>query len=190
MRSFRHYRPSQGEVEAFRLANPSPDTRGMHRLERRAAKEKKGRLNGERREKRTKRRFGELKEKVKELETVVEVSSSETKALHELLGELTGRNSDLKEEARRLTARLNSRVRREPQKIEVAVQQVLPSAFVASQTMYKVKTPDSIVQDWARNVILHLVCIRKLFNHYSTASALPTQYVQRTLDSNFPRLWF
>ena len=61
MRGFRHYRPSQGEVEAFRFADPSPDTRGMYRLERRAFKEKKDRLNGERREKRTNERLRGLK---------------------------------------------------------------------------------------------------------------------------------
>ena len=99
-----------------------------------------------------------MKGKVRELEMTIEASSNETESLHEQVGELTGRNSELKEEVRHLAARYNSRVRREPQKIEAAVQQALSSAFVTSQTVYKVKTSDGIIQDWARNVILRLVC--------------------------------
>lgn len=121
----------------------------MHRLEHRAAKEKKDRLNGERWEKRIKRRLGELKGKVKELEMVIEVSSGETKALHKKLGDVTGWYNSLKEEVRCITTRLNSCIRQEPQKIEAVVQQVLPTSFVNSQMTYKVKTLNSIIQDWA-----------------------------------------
>lgn len=32
------------------------------------------------------------------------------------------------------------------------------SVFVSQQTVYEVKTPDGTIQNWARNVILHLVC--------------------------------
>jgi hypothetical protein len=112
-------------------------------------------MNSERREKRMKRRLGELKGRVEELETAIDVSSNKTEAPREEPGELTGQNGELKEV--RHTARFNSRVRREPQKVETAVRQVLPT-LDTSQTVYKVKTSDGIVQDWARNVILRLVC--------------------------------
>ena len=54
MRGIRHYHSSQGDVEAFQLANPSSDACGMHRLGRRVVKEERDHLNGEKRERRTK----------------------------------------------------------------------------------------------------------------------------------------
>jgi len=105
-----------------------------------------------------KEKFGELKEKVEELEVAIEVTSGENEALHEKLNELAGQNDELKQEGRRLTARFDSRVRREPRKIETAVQRALSSVAVPQQPVYEVKTPDGIIQNWARNVILHLVC--------------------------------
>lgn len=125
---------------------------------RKVAEEKRNHLNGERREKRLKGRVGELEERVEELEMAVEVRSDENEALHERVEELAGQNSELKQEVRCLTARFNSRVRREPQKIKTAVQRALASVFVIKQTVYRVKTPDGTIQNWARNVILHLVC--------------------------------
>jgi len=113
---------------------------------------------GERREKRAKGNFGKLKGKVRELEMAVEVTSDENEALQKELEELEKQNAELKQEAKRLAAKFNSRVRREPQKIKTAVQRALSSVFVTQQTTYKVKTPNGIIQNWAQSVILHLVC--------------------------------
>lgn len=158
MRGFRHHRPSPNEVEAFKFANPSSDTHSKQKLTREVAEEKRSRLNGERREKRVKGKFGELKGEVQELEMAVEITLDENEALQEKLEELERKNTELKQEAKLLTAKFNSRVRREPQKIETAVQRALSSVFVTQQTSYKVKTPDGVIQNWARGVILHLVC--------------------------------
>jgi TolA-binding protein len=133
----------------------------MHQV----AEERKKRLNSERREQRAREKLEELKEKlgevkgeVEELEMVVDVVSDEKEVLHERLEESERRNTELKRETSRLTARFNSRVRREPQKIETAVRRALSSVFAAQQTVYKVKKPDGTIQDWARSVILHLIC--------------------------------
>ena len=158
MRDFRHHRPSSNEVEAFQFANPSSDARSKQNLMREVAKAKRSRLNSERREKRAKGRSGELKGKVQDLEMAVEVALDENEALHEKLEESVRQNTELKQEVKRLTARFNSRVRREPQKVETAVRRALSSVFVTQQTIYKVKTPDGTIQNWARSIILHLVC--------------------------------
>ena len=158
MRGFRHYRSSQDKVEALWLANPSSNARSEQKLVREVAKEKRNRLNSEKREKRVRERLSELKKKAKELEMVIEFASNESAIVQKQLDEVAGQNSELKEEVRHLTARFNSRIRQEPQKIEAAVQHVLPSTSTTLKTIHKVKTPDGIIQDWARNIILHLIC--------------------------------
>jgi cell division septum initiation protein DivIVA len=125
---------------------------------REVAEEKRSRLNGERREERAKGKLGEMKEKVEEMKMVVDVVSDENEALHREVENLEGRNDELKQEVKHLTAKFNSRVRREPQKIETAVKRALLSASVTQQSNYAVKTPNGTIQNWARNVILHLIC--------------------------------
>jgi len=158
MRDFRHRHPSRDEVNAFQFANPLSSAQNKYKLTNDITKEKRCRLNSEKREKRVREKLGELKERVGELETAVSTTSDEKEALHEKLEEVARQNIELNQEVAHLTARFKSRVRREPRKIETAVQQALSSASVTSQTIYKVKTPDGIIQNWARNVILHLVC--------------------------------
>jgi hypothetical protein len=58
-----------------------------------------------------------------------------------------------------LAARFNSRVQQEPQKVRTAVERALLSVFIDHQTVYKVKTPNGIIQNWAWSVILHLICV-------------------------------
>ena len=159
MRSFRHHHPSPNEVEAFEFPDLLPDADDEQKPELEVAEEKRLRLNSERREKRAKEKLGELKGRVEELEMTVQVTSDEKEALREELEESARRNTELKQEVRRLTARFNSRVRREPQKVGTAVERALSSVFVDHQTVYKVKTPDGIIQNWARSVILHLICV-------------------------------
>ena len=122
-------------------------------------------MNAERREERAKGKLGELrerfcemKEKVEELEVAVAVKSDENETMHEKVEELEGRNVELKQEVKHLTAKFNSRVRREPQKIKTAVKRALSTVFITQQTAYTVKTTDGTIQNWARNVILHLIC--------------------------------
>ena len=111
MCGFCHNSPSPVAIEALRLVSPSPDNCSICRLEHQVAKEKRDHLNSERRERRTKGRLGEIKGKVRELEVTIEALSNETKSLHEQVGELTRRNSELKEKVRHFTARYNSCVR-------------------------------------------------------------------------------
>ena len=158
MRSFRHHHPSPNEAEVFQFSDPLPDSDNEQKPELQVAEEKRLRLNSERREKRAKEKLGELKGRVEELETTVRVTSDEKEALREELEESARQNTELKQEVKRLTARFNSRVRREPQKIRTAVERALSSVFVTQQTVYQIKTRDGIIQNWARNVILHLVC--------------------------------
>lgn len=153
MRGFRHH-PSPNEVEAVRSANPPSNTHNQQKLTRELAEEKRGRLNSERREKRAKEKL----RAVEELETVIQAMSDENNTLHEKVEESARQNAELKQEVKRLTARFNARVRREPQKIETAVRRALSSVSATEQTVYRVKTPDGIIQNWARSVILHLVC--------------------------------
>lgn len=122
------------------------------------AEEKRNRLNSERREERAKERLGVLKEKVEELEMAVITMSDEKDALGERVEELEGCAVELEQKVKGLTVRFDSRVRREPGKIETAVKRALASVVVAPQTTYMVKTPEGTIQNWARNVILHLVC--------------------------------
>lgn len=166
MRGFCHRRPSQTETEAFRSSNPSSDAHSKRKLIHEVAEEKKNRLNSEKREKRVKGKLNKLKEevgglkgRVEELENTVRVTSDERAILVERAEDAQGENAELREELKRLTARFKSRVRREPQKIESAVERALSSAFATWQNIYKVKTPNGTIQNWARNVILHLVCV-------------------------------
>lgn len=55
------------------------------------------------------------------------VMSDQNEALCDELDKLVGRNAGLGEEIRLLTARFNSRVRREPQKIDIGLSH--PSSF-------------------------------------------------------------
>ena len=131
MRDFCHHHPSQDEVTTFKFANPSSDAHSKRKLIYKVAEEKKRCLNSERWEKRAKEKFGELKGKVEELETVIKIMSGENKALQKKLDELVGQNSKLKQRVRCFTARFDSHVQREPQKIKTAVQQALSSVFVS-----------------------------------------------------------
>jgi len=159
MGGFRHHRPSQDEDNAPQFASPLSNTHVKRKLTHEVAEEKRRGWNSERREKRAKGEVGELREKVEALEMVVEITLGEKEALHEEVDGLAGQNCELKQEVKCLTARFNSRVRREPQKTKTAVQRALSTVFVSQQTIYEVKTPDGIIQNWARNVILHLVCV-------------------------------
>ena len=158
MGGFRHGRPSLNEMEVWQLANPSPNARGRQKLAREVAEVKKDLRNSERREKRTKKKFEAMKVEVEDTEMAIQVTSDKNELLRRELDELTRRNAELKQEVKLLTAKFSSRIRREPQKIATSVERALSSVFDAQQTVYKVKTPDRIIQGWARNVILHLVC--------------------------------
>jgi len=158
MHGFRHNHPPPSEVEAFRFASPSPNARGRQKLMREVAEAKKNCRNSERREKRAKEKLGEMEAKVEDMEMVIQATSDENELLHERLDESTSRNSELKQEVKHLAAKFNSRVRREPQKIATSVERALSTVFAAQRAVYEVKTPDGTIQDWARNVILHLVC--------------------------------
>ena len=158
MGSFRHNRPSLNEMEAFRSLDPSPDACGRQRLTRELAEVKKNLRNGERREKRTRAQMAETKVEKRGSDMIAQVALDENKLLHTELDELTRRNVELKREVKRLTAKFSSRTRREPQKIVTSVERALLTVFATQQTAYHVKTPDGIIQNWARNVILHLVC--------------------------------
>jgi uncharacterized protein YoxC len=165
MRGFRHHHPSENGAGTRRFSNPSSNARGRQKRILDAEEERRKRRNCEKREKRAKEKVGELKEvvgdleaKVEELEMVVEATSDEKEMLHEEFGELQGSYTELNEEMKRLTARFNARVRREPQKIETAVREAVGAIFVSQQTTYEIKTPAGTIQDWVRSVILHLVC--------------------------------
>lgn len=108
MRGFRHRRPSPDEVKAFRSEDPSSDAYSKYRLMHEVAEEKRRHLNSERREKRAKGKFWELKDKVEELETVIRATSDERER------NLKKRRDRLRQEVARLTARFKSRVRRAP----------------------------------------------------------------------------
>ncbi|KAF9779153.1 hypothetical protein BJ322DRAFT_1172093, partial [Thelephora terrestris] len=166
MRGFRHHRPSQNEIEAFQCSKQLSNTDNERKLKREVAEEKRIRLNSERREKRAKGKVCKLEEevgglegRVEELENTVRVASDERADLLERVEGTHGENVKLREDLKRLTARFRSRVRREPQKIDTAVKRALSSVFVTQQNVYEVKTPDGTIQNWARNVILHLVCV-------------------------------
>ena len=165
MRGFRHQRLSPDEFKNSRSPNSSFDLHHKCKLTREVTKEKRRRLNAERREERAKGKLGELREKfcemeekVDELEVAVVLKSDENETMHEKVEELEGRNVELKQEVKHLTAKFDSRVRREPQKIETAVRRALSTVFITHQTAYAVKTTDGTIQNWARNVILHLIC--------------------------------
>jgi len=177
MHSLRRSRPSPTEAETFQFVDPSPgDARSRQRWAREIAKVEKNCRNCERREKRAKEKLREMRvemeakiedmgAKIEDMEvemenmevemedmkTVTRVTLDENKTLHERL-------TEMKSEVRRLIAKFNSRVRREPLKIETAVQRALSTVFDAQQPIYHVKTEDGTIQNWARNVILHLVC--------------------------------
>jgi len=90
---------------------------------------------------------------------VVDVVSNEKEALHEKVNELVGERMEMKQEMKRLAARFTSHVRRQPQKIDTAVQRALSSAAVTHQTAYEIEIKSGgIIQNWARGVILNLVC--------------------------------
>lgn len=161
MRGFRHHSPLPNEVETSRFSKQSSDARSKQdiaRNMRKAAKEKRDRLNSEKRTRRAKEKVGELEGKVEVLEGKVEVLEMAAETSSDKVEALARQNAELKQEVKCLTARFKSRVRREPQKIETAVKRALSSVFVTQQTVYRVKTPDGVIQNWARNVILHLVC--------------------------------
>jgi len=99
-----------------------------------------------------------MKVGVEDTEVAIQVTSDENDLLRRQLDELTRRNAELKQEVRLLTAKFRSRVRREPQKISTSVERALSLVFDGQQTVYNVKTPDRVIQNWARSVILHLVC--------------------------------
>jgi len=125
---------------------------------REVAEVKKDCRNSERREKRAKEKLGEMEAKVEDVEMVIRATSDENELLREQLDESMSRNSELKQEVRHLTAKFNSRVRREPQKITASVERALSVGFAAQRTVYEVKMLDRTIQAWARNIILHLVC--------------------------------
>ena len=158
MQAFRHHLASPDEIETLRLANSSSGARGEQKLMRKVDEEKKARLNSERRERRMKKKLGELQLENEGLEAAVQVIEGENETLHQEAEESVRQRIELREEVRHLTAKFNSRVRREPQKTETAVKRALSSVFAGQQTVYKVKTPDGIIQNWARDVILHLIC--------------------------------
>ena len=158
MGGFHHRCPSQDEVDTYQFANPSSDTHSNWKVMCEVAEEKRNCLNSKRWEWRAKEKLGELKGKVEDLEMDVKTISSENKTLHEQVEDLAGQNTKLKQEVRCLTTRFNSHVRWEPQKIKTAVRQALSTIFVAQQTIYKVKTPNGTIQNWAQSIILHLVC--------------------------------
>ena len=159
MTSFRHGRcPSSNEIEVWQLVNPSPNARGKQKLAREVAEVKKDLRNSERREKRTREKFEAMKVEVEGTEMAIQITSDENDLLRRELDELTRRNTELKQEVKLLTAKFSSRVRREPQKISTSVERALSSVSDVQQTVYHVKTPDRVIQNWARNVILHLVC--------------------------------
>ena len=112
MGGFRHYHPLQDEDSAFEFATPSSDTHTKRKLTRELAEEKRRGSNSERREKRAKGKVGELSEKVEGLEMVVETTLGEYEALHKKVDGLVGRNCELEQQVRCLTARSNSRARR------------------------------------------------------------------------------
>lgn len=185
MRSFRHPHLSPNEIDAFQLPDPLSDVRTKQNLRRKVAEERKNRLNSERREKRTKGKLEVLEEMVEEMETTTQLTSDENAALHKKLEELTRGNAELKREVGRLTARFNSRVRREPQKIETAVERALSTVFTTQQTIYEVKTRDGTIQSWARNVILHLICASDVPAHLASVfycCSWPGDYRQRELE--------
>ena len=159
MGGFRHNRPSSNELEAFKFTNSSPgEAHGRQKLVREVAEAKKNLRNSERRIKRDRNKVVEMKVEVEDTKTVNRVISDENKLLREALDETTRRNTELKWEVKRLTAKFRSRVQREPQKIATSVDRALSTVFIAQQAVYKVKTREGIIQNWARNVILHLVC--------------------------------
>ena len=176
MGHFRHNRPSPNEVETFRFTNPAPNTCSEQKSARQAAKANRSHWNRERREKRAKEKAGDMKAKVGDMETVVQVTLDENELLHKKLDESTRLVSKLKREVKLLAAKFNSRVRREPQKIATSVQRALSTASTAQQIVHYVKTPDGIIQDWARNVILHLVCASGVpaANTWATFSCVAT----------------
>ena len=165
MHGFRHNHPSPNEIQTTQDLSSSFDTHNNRTLMRKVAEEKKSHSNSERREIRVKARFQELKEKfgerdenLEELKMAVTTVSDEKEALQGKAEELAERNVELRQELKNLTARLNSRVRREPKKIQTAVRQALLSMSGTEQIITAVKMLDGTIQNWARNVILHLVC--------------------------------
>ena len=147
MRSFRHDQPSPNEADTFQLPDSLSDARAKEKLRREVAEEKRGRLNCERHEKRTKEKVEKLEEEADGMEIAMQLTSDENVTLRENLEEVTRRSDELKREVGLLTAKFNSRIRREPQKIETAVKRALSSVFVTEQTVYKVKTPDGTIQN-------------------------------------------
>lgn len=158
MGTFRHNQPPPNKIEALERANPSAEACGRQKLAREVSEVKKDLRNCERREKRAREKLAETEVQVEDAEMIIQATSDENRTLHEELDDSTRRNTELKRQMKLLAAKFNSRVRREPQKITTSVKRALSGVFAAQETVYKVKTPDRTIQNWARNVILHLVC--------------------------------
>ena len=115
-------------------------------------KVKKSEYNARRRERRTQEELGESQAQLQEAVEAVEVRYEGQ--LEELRGE--------KEVLKREVARLNAHVRREPSKIQHAVQKALgfgkeSAAAQLESNVHYVKDKYRVVKDWARNAMVMLV---------------------------------
>lgn len=114
--------------------------------------------NARRREQRAQEKLKKVKEESQaKIEEVTEAAEEHVEAMEE---RLEGKFKDEKAGMKKDLARLNARNRREPSRIEHAVQKALKHSRnpdVALPTVHYVKDNRGIVQDWARNTIVTLV---------------------------------
>jgi hypothetical protein len=149
---FRHRRPSPSEIITFRFENWSFDAETNQNLSYKVAEAKRVRHNSDRREKRTQRKLAEARAKFENSEMV-------NHTLQEHPKESAGRHDELKQDIRCFTTKFRSRVLQEPHNTQTAVSWALSMTFPTQPVIYRVKTPDGTMQDWASNIILHLVCV-------------------------------